>query len=440
MVDNILLIVLASLVFFYRTFKYNYCSDDIPTYNATKEKYKDCWWKRLFWNIEGSIKVGQFRDHIITWILHTLVCVYIYIGFGANSVSLIAAFLFMVNPVNNQGSIWISGRGYVLPTLLLLLAVSYPTAAPVFVFLTAYFHTGFLTLLMFSVSPLYLYMILVSISWLFWSRRFHGLVKQKVKTEMFGEDKKVHPKKLILFFKTFGYYFALCFFPFRTAFYHAYMQSMAGNDMMKRRAYKIDKFFFIGLTSFIVMISYIATHLFTMESLALAWWICGIAPYCNLFRVQQEIAERYCYLPLVGFSYMLASFIHTNPAVVAMFLTMYATKLWFYMPAYKDDYFLSETARIVSRDSWFVWHIAAMKRWDTGALKEATTLWVMAKMISPHEFKVLYNIATCLKFLRNDKEAAEYLELAMQNVPEGQEKEIKKLYDDFKNGKAAIIL
>jgi hypothetical protein len=42
------------------------------------------------------------------------------------------------------------------------------------------------------------------------------------------------------------------------------------------------------------------------------------------------------------------------------------------------------------------------------SIKEATALWVMAKLISPQEFKVLFNIGTCLLQMNNQKEALEY--------------------------------
>jgi len=440
MIEHIILITVVSILFFWRTTKYNYCSDDVPVFNATKDKYKDCWWKRLFFEIEGSIRVNQKRDHIITIIMHTLVCVFIYIGFGKTNISFIAAFLFMFNPANNQGSIWIAGRGYVLPTLFLLLAMAIPCLSPIFLFLTTYFHTGFFTPLMFAVSPFRWYMLFMPVIWLLWYKRFRCLVKQKVDTEMFGEDKKIHPKKLILFFKTFGYYLTLVIIPFRLSFYHSYMQSMSGNDIMKKRAYKIDKFFFIGVSAFMLMSYVIFRNPSSYISLACAWWIFGIAPYCNLFRFHQEIAERYVYLPMVGISFILGTVLLDYPMFMAAFLSMYATRLFTYMPAYQDDYFLSEIACLNSRDAWFSWHIRAMKRWDAKSYREAIILWVMAKNISPHEFKVLYNIGTCLKVLRQDKEADEFYNFAKQHIPLGQEEQINKLYEDIKKGKASIIL
>lgn len=257
--------------------------------------------------------------------------------------------------------------------------------------------------------------------------------------EMFDEDKKIHPKKLILFFKTLGYYISLCVFPFRTTFYHAMLQSAAGNDMMKKKAYFIDRYFAVGLSTFLLFSYYILTHN-NMISFAMAWTIITIAPFCNMFRLSQEIAERYVYMPSVGILYIIASILAPYPVLFIALLMIHATKLWFYMDAYQDDYFLTETACINSRDAWFSWHVRAMKRWDHKAYKEAVILWVMAKMISPTEFKVLFNLASALCLMNNKKEADEHMKIAMDNVPKGQEKQAQKLFDDYNKGNLAVLL
>ena len=122
------------------------------------------------------------------------------------------------------------------------------------------------------------------------------------------------------------------------------------------------------------------------------------------------------------------------------FIFMYATKLWFAMEMYIDDYYLIEHACLNSPDSWFAWHVRAMKRWDTQSYREAVILWVMALMISPKEFKILFNLATVLKIMRNDKESQEYLKKAQANIPAGQEVMAQGLIAEFKKGTMAMLL
>ena len=127
-------------------------------------------------------------------------------------------------------------------------------------------------------------------------------------------------------------------------------------------------------------------------------------------------------------------------AILAVFLTFYAARTYYTVGMYKDDYFLTEFAVIEDPHAWWAWHCRAMKRWDTQSYKEALILWVMAKMISPKEFKVLMNIAACLRLLNNHKEADEYLRLAEENIIAGQEKASLGFIAEHRAGKLPILL
>jgi hypothetical protein len=153
--------------------------------------------------------------------------------------------------------------------------------------------------------------------------------------------------------------------------------------------------------------------------------------------MSQEISERYAVQASVGVMYVLSAFMGEYTPIL---MAIYVTKMWFYMDAYQDDYYLAETACLNSRDSWFSWHVRAMQRWGTGSFKEALTLWVMAQMISPLEFKVLWNIAVVLKIVKNEKESKEFFAKALANIPKGQEKQVEDIKKDLKEGKLPILL
>ena len=122
------------------------------------------------------------------------------------------------------------------------------------------------------------------------------------------------------------------------------------------------------------------------------------------------------------------------------FIFMYATKLWFVMDNFMDDYYIAESACLSSPDAWFAWHVRAMKRWDTQSFQEAAILWTMAKLISPKEFKILFNLATVLRLGRHEKESFEYIEMASQCIPRGQEQTANHLIKEWKEGKLTVIL
>jgi len=89
--------------------------------------------------------------------------------------------------------------------------------------------------------------------------------------------------------------------------------------------------------------------------------------------------------------------------------------------------------------AWFAWHMKARKRFENGAYKEALNFWVLAKLINPKEFKLLFNISVMLRMLRKDKEAQEYFNLALQNIIPGQEEDLKPIIKDWREGRMRIL-
>lgn len=126
--------------------------------------------------------------------------------------------------------------------------------------------------------------------------------------------------------------------------------------------------------------------------------------------------------------------------ILGLFLGGYAAKMWTYMDCYTDDYYLCETACLNSPDSWFAWHIRGMGRWERKSFQEAVIIWTMARMISPREFKINFNIATALFLSNHKEEAIKFLKIAEDNIPEGQEKDCGDLLSKWKKGELAVIL
>lgn len=440
MFERICIILLFNLIFFLKTVSYKYVSDDIPV--AQRPKPKE-WWKLRLFQLEGCIRTTPQEDHFLTLVLHALVCVGIYVGFGANDASFLASFLFSINPINNQGSVWISGRGYVLSALGMTWAMAIPYAAPLFLLLATYSNAGFLAPVCFLGSKYAWFMLIVPFIWAFNWKTFRKNVTEKMKMEMYVEDKKINLRKAVIVIKTLSFYFTHSIIPFKTAFYHSYMQSMAGSGKFK--SYKLDRFFWVGLCLIGSSIYYLTTHSWNMVSFGLLWWLWCILPFGNAYRMQQEISERYCYLPNCGLMIALATLILQQTPLMAAclivgFMVMYLTKMWFYMDGYLDDYYLVENSCVNSPDAWFVWHVRGLKRWETQSYQEAVILWTMAKIISPNEFKILLNIASALRLSNRHDEAKEFIKLAAQNVPEGQEEQAQKYFDDWKKGISTILL
>ncbi len=125
--------------------------------------------------------------------------------------------------------------------------------------------------------------------------------------------------------------------------------------------------------------------------------------------------------------------------LLTIFLTIYITKFTCVMHMYQDDYWVLEHAVIEDPKSWFAWHMRAMKRWEAQSYREALINWVMAKLISPNEFKILFNISVVLRLLKKDNEAKEYFALALKNTIPGQEEELKPLIKEWQEGKMRLL-
>lgn len=436
MFEKICIILLVNFCFYFKTLGYKYSSDDIPSSQRPKEKNK---WKNAYLVLEGHLKSNPVIDHALTIFLHALVCVGIYLGFGKNNISFIAALLFSINPANNQGSVWISGRGYVLSALGMVWTLAIPFLAPLFLLICTYSNAGFLAPIALIGSNHPWVVLLLPLVWGFYWKRFSSNVKQKMDKEMFTEDKAIKPEKIVLAIKTFGFYTLLALIPFKNTFYHSFLQSASGCG--KDKAYTMkDRFFWAGLVTLVLIIIYLILIPWNMISFGLIWWCISLAPFCNFMRLSQEIAERYMYVPNLGLMIVLATVLINYPVAIGVFLAMYATKLWFYMDAYQDDYYLLEYACLNSPQSWFAWHVRGMKRWDNQSYQEAIIIWTMARMISPKEFKINFNIATALKMSGHHKEANNFIKVAADNIPSGQEVESNRLITEWRSGKLAILL
>jgi len=120
-------------------------------------------------------------------------------------------------------------------------------------------------------------------------------------------------------------------------------------------------------------------------------------------------------------------------------VTFYITRLMYVMKMYKDDYWILEYAVLEDPASWYCWHMRAMKRYEAQSVHEALCMWVMAHMISPQEFKLIFNIASVLNTIGRNKEARAYLAEAEKYVIKGQEESSRKIIKDAKNGKWCIV-
>ncbi|KKM03773.1 hypothetical protein LCGC14_1771070 [marine sediment metagenome] len=334
-------IILLNFIVFFRTLRYSTVIDDNCRRFHEKDVPKN--WFIKFYHITRYSGYGGFTtqvDHLITLLLHTTVCIMIYLIFGRSPVSLVTALLFSIHPVNNQTSIWLNGKRYAVITILTLLMWFFKPYGIFFYLLTPMWHYG-------AMPAIILYAL--KYNWVIWVGvlliiAFHKNILEKVGTRWermpHGELKIARPRKLVILIKMIGYVFLHCLLPRRMSFWHVFMERFGFSDEDNKYWYSFNKDFYIGLgvTSGLAWLIY-----FNWDNpigFGLFWWVIFVLPWCQFpIGVTQAISERVYYLPNVGLCYALGYFLTEMPyseyTITAIF-TYYLVKLWFYMPAYKN--------------------------------------------------------------------------------------------------------
>ena len=433
---NCVVILCATYLLYHKTIRLGYVSDDLLSEGRRRAEPSQVAPDERVW--KSSTSGNPKLDHAISIMVHGACSVMIYVALGLNTVSFMAALLFCANPINNQGAIWISGRHYAWCGLLLMAAMALGWwGLPMMVLATVH-PTALFAPCGFVGSENWYLVFYLPLIWAFHYRNFKKEVSVRRGKETVDFDRKFSWAKIIIAVKIYGWYFAISCVPWALTWYHNFMQSGAGagNELMAKRSRKIDGLFWFGI-ALIGFLIYSAIWNWTPLAWGVWWYTCSIAPYTNLFRMQQEIAERYVYVANIGIMFALA---HTLPALFLwVILGFYIGRLFTYIPAYTDDYWLIEKGVNEDPSAWYCWFVRGHKRWQQKAMRECLNMWVMAKMISPHEFKILYNIAVVLKVLKQDAESLKHIEEAKKYVIKGQENTAEILFKAYEEGKLQLL-
>lgn len=423
MLNQILLIVLINLVVYFRTFKYGWVSDDIlsssfnkPDFKPPKNKFK------YFWlHLRGTYLENTDIARAINIVVHTINCLLIWWVFGHNNVSFLASILFAINPINTQGgSIWVSGKSYSISTMLALLMFVMPILSPLWYYLCSFFSgNALLSPLYFMETPYPVYAFLPFIMGLFLRRVI--ATKMDVKAQTFNNEmSQIYPRKLILAVKTYGYYVRQCLYPVNLGLYHSFIWGVGVNKTYNKKCYALNKDFWAGILTIVASIVFMYFDK-SSAKLGLFWFIINVFMWLNLITIQQQIAERYLYLPNVGMMFFLACLIINYPIVITVFIVFYLTRLWWYMPAYINDYWHMLYNVCEDKYAHYPWCELAMKYFSDNNFTAAYTMWCEAHHRSPFDFKPLFNISTMLIVMGRFDEARDFLENAANNMYEGTE-------------------
>lgn len=425
MIERCLWITLVNLIVYFRTIYFGYVGDDIE---RSQREYNFKNTIHRYWaQFRCEKHIHPMVAHFLSLITHTLCCIMIYISLYKftefNNISFLTAILFSINPVNIQGSVWISGRNYVTATILTLSMLIIPALTPLFYYLTSFFAVNaWFSPLMFLGTSYWWLIFSIPLVWLI-SKKNKKILNVKlwetpIKTTN-AEMRLVAPKKIIPFIKCFGYYFRLCLFPWVIGIDHKFLYGFGTNQTDNKYGYSLNIDFLIGI--FCVLLPFF-TYFFVDKWIGwgLLWFMVNIAMWCNFVTIQQQISQRYVYLANIGMMFALANAIYLNPVVIpvviAVVITAYFTRLWYAMPQYFDDSWAIECCIQETRSFHYPWLVRGVKKFFVRDFMGAFHDFQEAYRHKPYDFKTLYNMAAGLFLVGNIKESRKFLELAQQNV------------------------
>lgn len=335
-----LIITAVCLIAFYRSLTYGIVVDDIANRKRAHQR-PSCerrrpLWKRLVRRLNGEYPVHNIvLDHAITLTIHTAVCCLMY-GIWQN---LPASILFALNVGNNQVSMWLNGKRYGVNAILCLLAYMYMPFGMVFWLMTGLFQVSALTfpaVLLFAGN--WWLILLTPIVLMIGDAKLSDNIQKRIKD--FAEGKcpeyvSFPIGKICFVLKTIAYYFIHGLFPYVQTMYPEQFKDFGLRNDVTRDTYRFDVQALAGLMVIaLAVVGYIVRpDLF----FGMMWWLITIAVFSNVVTLTVPLAERYMYLPNIGLMLTLAMLLNiVHPMAWMLVAVWYATRLWTFMPMYRD--------------------------------------------------------------------------------------------------------
>ena len=392
MIIRLLVILITNLLMYSRSINYDYQIDDLDvSRRVTPTKGK---WQLLWQHFMGIKYTNAKLARCCNIAVHSAVCMLIYFAFGRNNISFLTAVLFSLNPVNNQVSVWLSGRSYGTAAMFLLLGMSYLPLLPIVyslgIMITA--SVLFAPLLFLVKSPHWA--VLLLLIGIYIGKRVHkpalmNRIAWGTKTMI-----RFNWGKLIIFFKTLGYYLALCILPIRLGMFHTYLHTFGLSEEESKPWYKLDHYFFLG----VALVGYLLYKLvlgFSAFDFGLFWFVLFTVQWCNLIVLNHPISERYIYLSNIGLMYSLSQLIIFTP-LMWIFLTFYAVRLFYFLPCYKNRITFWKSNNDNFPSVAMAYNQLGIEQAQFGNTGSALDSFICGVQKRPDDFRLNYNVANIL--------------------------------------------
>ncbi len=419
---------------------YIYCAyrggpviDDVEGIKNYDGKIKDktyyAYLKHLWWFLWGK---DMRKHHLFSVLLHVVSTGLLYLFletlFG-HLLAFWATLLFTVHPINNQSIAWVSGRGYPLGLIGLLLSLQipkivsfYPTLETLtitkYLVFSLIFIWGvvsqFATMLSFpvliimheySLAVLSAFIMLIAGAWFVKDTISHRA--KTFKEQAMENTTKFRPNKIIVAIKTFAYYTQLCIFPAHMGIYHKWGYHY--EDGMEKE----DNMFWLGV---ILIVSFLGMWIYgnNIVRFGIIWYCSYVFIFLNWITIHQFVSERYCYIANIGLCIIMANYVQNVPIIGAFIVGLYLMRTWQHLPTYCDEirYYLSNIWNFP--DSEVAMANLGVILMRAGLVGMAVDYWLMASKMNPEYDVPWYNLHSTLKGRGDFPNARKYLQNAIK--------------------------
>lgn len=424
-------------LFFYRALLCGYVVDDVSWHAKLqpykKDKFKG--WKvhRIIQTVlygAGIFKDG-FQEHLFTSSLHLINSLLIYKVTG----SLLAALLYMVNPVNNQTALWLNGRRYSICVLCCLLAWSFKAfMIPLFAF-SAFIHVSGIMLPIVFLFTDYWYMtpIALILGGIVGGDRMINKYKSRKKT--FSEDNELQKltfKKIVIVIKSLGFYFTHIICPQKPTMYHEFLYYFGRYQKEIDRGYRLNFDFWKGLA----ICSFLMYEIIAHQNIWAIWFLAFQIQYSNILTVTMTVADRYTCISSIGVMMIMVKYVDMIPdpyrvMVYAVIFTYYFAK---YQPLFRaygniEEFYLYQInlqpegvdARCLLAELYI----------NRRRLYSAFSVIQQGLLYRKGEFKLTLTMVNVLLNLNRYDEALRIMEIAIKHAPKGEAGEATDAYNDL---------
>ena len=325
---EIVLIILGIFILYWRTQEYKFLIDDVvrrwgylyevPEVSPPPQFYssKPSKWRHIWLSITHAINV---------WI------VYLLWGWKV-------AILFAFSPVSVPCPAWITGGYYSVTALFTLTSYFFLHNYPNFIGagLGALFFTAALGSTITCLGFPFIFLIFNHLGLVFFwpvllylkGKRFSKgyAIRDMGKQDSFG----LH--KIPVMVKTVAYYIYKTVFPYRMAFFQHFGEDYVRDMKCRKYMHSVNKWFWISLVSIILFI----VIGWQFSPFGVIWFLFLIGPFSQFKVLGQFVAERYMYLPSIGWYLILGNALAPYPILLWLVIGLYVVRSHFYIPAYKS--------------------------------------------------------------------------------------------------------